>query len=73
MRRFVILEHDHPKLHLDLMLEAGDVLQTWRLAGAPSPGRSIDATAPSRGGRPCRLSFRRNTDSHHSFQAGRIR
>ena len=42
--RFVILEHDHPVLHWDLMLEAGDMLQTWRLAEAPAPGRAIEAT-----------------------------
>jgi hypothetical protein len=35
MPRFVILEHDHPALHWDLMLEADDVLQTWRLANPP--------------------------------------
>ena len=45
MPRFVILEHDHPVLHWDLMLEAGDVLQTWRLAQAPAPGEAIEATA----------------------------
>jgi hypothetical protein len=33
--RFVVLEHDHPVLHWDLMLEAGAVLQTWRLAAPP--------------------------------------
>jgi hypothetical protein len=38
MPRFVILEHDHPRLHWDLMLEAGDVLRTWRLAEIPRPG-----------------------------------
>ena len=27
MPRYVILEHDHPVLHWDLMLEAGGVLQ----------------------------------------------
>lgn len=43
--RFVILEHDHPVLHWDLMLEAGAVLQTWRLAEVPALGTSIDATA----------------------------
>ncbi|MSU76525.1 MAG: hypothetical protein EXS16_00365 [Gemmataceae bacterium] len=36
MPRFVILEHDHPVLHWDLMLEAGGVLRTWRLAEAPT-------------------------------------
>ncbi|MBX9677130.1 MAG: hypothetical protein K2X38_00100 [Gemmataceae bacterium] len=32
--RFVLLEHDHPMLHWDLMLEEADGLRTWRL---PSP------------------------------------
>jgi hypothetical protein len=42
--RFVILEHDHPILHWDLMLEAGSVLRTWRLARAPEiNGPSIEA------------------------------
>ncbi|MBI2808544.1 MAG: hypothetical protein HYX68_26450 [Planctomycetes bacterium] len=45
MPRFVILDHDHPELHWDLMLEAGDALRTWRLAEPPEPGRTIDATA----------------------------
>ena len=44
MPRFVILEHDHPLLHWDLMLEAGDVLETWRLA-APPGTQAIDAAA----------------------------
>src|SRR5947208_3096689 len=43
MPRFVILEHDHPHLHWDFMLEAGDVLRTWRLAGPPSPGGVVVA------------------------------
>lgn len=42
-RRFVILTHDHPVLHWDLMLEAGDALWTWRLADEPQPGLEIDA------------------------------
>src|SRR5947209_5640197 len=42
--RFVILEHDHPFLHWDLMLEKGDVLRTWRLPALPAPGRKIAAT-----------------------------
>jgi hypothetical protein len=33
--RFVILEHDHPQLHWDFMLETGEVLRTWRLAAPP--------------------------------------
>jgi hypothetical protein len=43
MPRFVILEHDHPVLHWDLMLEAGDVLRTWRLDTPPAPGRAVCA------------------------------
>jgi hypothetical protein len=43
MPRFVILEHDHPHLHWDLMLEVGDVLRTWRLAEIPRPGVTIRA------------------------------
>jgi hypothetical protein len=39
MPRFVILEHDHPHRHWDLMLEAGDVLHTWRLTAPPCPSR----------------------------------
>jgi hypothetical protein len=35
MPRFVILEHDHPFLHWDLMLEDGASLKTWRLPAPP--------------------------------------
>jgi hypothetical protein len=46
MPRFVILEHDHPELHWDLMLESGGMLRTWRLARPPqTPGEPIDALA----------------------------
>jgi hypothetical protein len=38
MPRFVILEHDHPHLHWDLMLETADVLATWRLPRVPAVG-----------------------------------
>ncbi|MGF1580114.1 MAG: DNA polymerase ligase N-terminal domain-containing protein [Gemmataceae bacterium] len=41
MPRFVILEHDHPELHWDFMLEQGDVLKTWRLFEIPTPGATI--------------------------------
>jgi hypothetical protein len=41
--RYVVLEHDHPVLHWDLMLEAGEVLRTWRLAAPPEPGATVDA------------------------------
>jgi hypothetical protein len=46
MPRFVILEHDHPHLHWDLMFEAGEILQTWRLAQPPEePACEIVAEA----------------------------
>jgi hypothetical protein len=45
MPRFVILEHDHPCIHWDLMLEAQDVLRTWRLAAPPSNDVPIGAEA----------------------------
>src|SRR6266851_1640067 len=44
MPRFVILEHNHPTLHWDFMLEAGDVLRTWRFAMPPAPGQSCAAS-----------------------------
>ena len=42
--RFVVLEHDHPFLHWDLMLEAGEPLRTWRLAAPPAAGAEVEAT-----------------------------
>jgi DNA polymerase Ligase (LigD) len=45
MPRYVILDHDHPVPHFDFMLEAGDVLRTWRLLAEPAPGRPIAAEA----------------------------
>jgi len=45
MPRFVILEHDHPELHWDLMLETGSVLKTWRLGKQPElEGGAVQAT-----------------------------
>ncbi len=35
MPRFVILAHDWPEPHFDLLLEAGPVLRAWRLGGVP--------------------------------------
>jgi hypothetical protein len=43
--RFVILEHDFPELHWDFMLEAGDVLRTWKLAAPPQAGQAVSAEA----------------------------
>ncbi len=39
MPRFVILEHDHPRVrHYDFMLEMGETLKTWSLAEPPAIG-----------------------------------
>jgi hypothetical protein len=46
MPRFVILQHDHPFVHWDLMLEAGEVLRTWRLAAPPLSGTEPIAATP---------------------------
>jgi len=43
MPRFVILKHDHPSLHWDLLLEVGDVLRAWRLSALPTPGQTLTA------------------------------
>jgi hypothetical protein len=45
VQRFVILEHDHPQLHWDLMLETGGVLRTWRLLAPPEEGCAVAAEA----------------------------
>jgi DNA polymerase Ligase (LigD) len=43
MPRYVVLTHDHPVLHWDLMLEQGEALRTWRLARPPENDGPIDA------------------------------
>ena len=43
MPRFVILAHDWPTPHFDLMLEDGSSLLTWRLAREPSLNCEIAA------------------------------
>jgi hypothetical protein len=45
MPRFVILEHDHPVLHWDFMLEAGNSLRTWRLSQMPCVPSCMDCQA----------------------------
>lgn len=56
MPRHVILEHDHPHLHWDFMLEAEGLLRTWRLAAPPTgPGRI--AAVPLSGHRLAYLDY----------------
>lgn len=43
MPRFVILEHDWPTRHWDLLLEDGNVLLAWRLLAEPEPGARVRA------------------------------
>ena len=43
MPRFVILTHDWPFLHWDLMLEWGDALKTWRLDRIPQQASAMEA------------------------------
>lgn len=45
MPRYVILEHDWPMRHWDLLLEAGAVLRAWRLLEEPRTGAAIAAEA----------------------------
>ena len=46
MPRFVILQHDWPEPHWDLLLEVGDRLRAWRLSTEPLP-RSIVEAVPN--------------------------
>lgn len=41
--RFVLLEHDHPTLHWDLMLEEADGLRTWRLPSSRFDAADMEA------------------------------
>jgi hypothetical protein len=43
MPRYVILEHDFPVRHWDLMLQAGEVLRTWKLTSPPQIGLTVAA------------------------------
>jgi hypothetical protein len=43
MPRFAILEHDHPFLHWDFLLETGDQARTFRLLARPVLGQIIPA------------------------------
>ena len=56
MPRFVILAHDWPAPHWDLLLEAGQVLKAWRLLAEPVPGRAVPAE-PNFDHRPVYLDY----------------
>lgn len=43
MPRFVVLEHDWPTRHWDLLLEAGPVLRAWRLLAEPGAAVAVPA------------------------------
>ncbi len=45
MARYVILSHDHPFQHWDLMLEHNGRLRTWRLPTPPSSESVVMAEA----------------------------
>ncbi len=40
MPRFVLLTHDHPFVHWDLLVQRGEVLRSWRLLESPDRWRS---------------------------------
>ncbi len=41
--QFVLLEHDWPTLHYDLLLQSGEILRAWRLHAVPAPEVSVVA------------------------------
>lgn len=43
MPRFVILAHDWPRPHFDLLLEVGSVLKAWRLFAEPNANVRVPA------------------------------
>lgn len=45
MQQYVILRHDFPELHWDLMLEQEGVLKTWRLPVAPEIDPASDESS----------------------------
>lgn len=44
MSQFVLLDHNYPEPHLDLMLDRGSTLWTWRLVELPKVGQVTTAT-----------------------------
>lgn len=45
IQNFVILEHDHPFLHWDFLLDTGEALKSWRLLTPPTLSTWIPAEA----------------------------
>ncbi|MCH9656926.1 MAG: hypothetical protein K0U86_23160 [Planctomycetes bacterium] len=45
MQQYVILRHDFPELHWDLMLEEAGVLKTWRLSAPPAIDHASDESS----------------------------
>ncbi len=45
MPRYVILEHDWPTPHWDVLLEAGAVLRAWRVMDEPRCGVALPAAS----------------------------
>ena len=45
MQQYVILRHDFPEVHWDLMLEEAGVLKTWRLPEPPAMDPASDETS----------------------------
>ena len=45
MSRFVILIHDHPCVHWDLLVQRGEMLRSWRLLESPDRWRSATESA----------------------------
>ena len=43
--RFVLLTHDHPFVHWDLLVQRGEVLRSWRLLESPDRWRSAANSA----------------------------
>jgi hypothetical protein len=85
MPRYVVLEHDHPHRHWDLMLEAGEVLRTWRLSEPPRAGAAVpaepsfdhrplylDYEGPISGGRGCVVRWDAGTFTAEGETAGRL-
>lgn len=57
--RFVILIHDHPFVHWDLLLESGDAARTWRLLESPAQWllAALPQTLPAELMAPHRLAY----------------